>query len=101
MYTQYFIHILHTPSLPHLMTDDLRNATAHNVFYADLISDVTYVNEISQLICKQDTKNTFRQIVKEYNLNRKTSRFHSIADIQLHDSNRKGSVYDSYSSLSI
>ena len=83
---QYFAYVYHPPFPPHLMTD-LRNAAAiHSVFYANLISDVMDANEISQLIISElNTKNTLGKVVKEYNLNRKTSRFHSIIDIQLQD----------------
>ena len=37
------------------------------------------------MISKINTKNRIEQILKEYNFNRKTSRFHSITDLQLQD----------------
>ena len=66
---------------------NLRKTPAINNFsYANLIYDVTDVNEISQLmISKVNTKNTLGWIVKEYNLNRRTGWFYSITNIQLQD----------------
>ena len=52
----------------------------------DLISNFTDTNETLQLMISElNTKNTLRHIAKEDDLNRKTSRFHSITGIQLQD----------------